>query len=126
MCVCVCVCVCVVHGSRRRDSARRMWGPGGSSKERRALIRAHLGRTPEQGGYRDFMRHYCPHRHREVDPDFVPDEHGEFAAKRTYERFLERTVADVERVMFLADEVPCLLAPLSCHPSPPPTLSVYR
>ena len=71
------------------------------------------------------MRHYCPHRHREVDPDFVPDEHGEFAAKRTYERFLERTVADVERVMFLADEVPCLLAPLSCHPLPP-TLSVHR
>ena len=86
------------------NEAIRMWGPGGTQDERRALIREYLARAPAQGGYRDFMRHYCPHRHREVDPDFVADECGEFAAKHTFERFLERTVSDVERVMFLPDE----------------------
>ena len=50
------------------------------------------------------MRHYCPHRKRDVDPDFLCED-GEFVAKETYARFLERTVADLERLMFLPDEV---------------------
>jgi hypothetical protein len=86
------------------NEAQRLWLNATPSTERRAVIREYLSAPPELGGYRDFMRHYCPWRSTDLDPDHELSDDGDAESKTNFLNFLERTVADLERSMSMLDE----------------------
>ena len=84
--------------------AVRLWRPDTPSSERRAVIRALLVASPENGGYRDFMRHWCPLQQKDLDPDHEINEDGVPESKDAFTRFVERTTADLECSMSMLDD----------------------
>jgi hypothetical protein len=84
--------------------AEHLWRPNSPSAPRREVIRAHLGAAPSEGGYLDWMRHYDPVNDQVLDPDHEMHADGENESKDCYLRFLEKTTANLERIMSLPDE----------------------